>query len=419
MWFVRIRFISLCLALVMLDARAAWSASLEKYVLAPLDRLRVVVVEWQADQGVSRDWSSINGEFAIGSDGTISLPYIGVIDAAGKTTGDLAVLVERELRGRLGLRGLPQASIEIAEYRPVFITGEVSSPGMYPYFPNMNVIKLLAVAGGIVRPKEGVKDTSAQLITNSGTRNELNDERVALLAQKARLVSEIEPTDEIDFPEEIRQHESFDAIASGEKIIKHSRQSSLDGEIAGLEDLKRLLKAELDSLDTKKKSLEEQQQLAISEMEGISALADRGLAVNAQIRSTRQFLSQTQTNLLSAETDIVRVKQALNKADRDKVTLHNNRRAELAAELQDVSSRLRVLDIKIALTVDLMTNAISTGTVGAAAQTSEDLEVQYSIIRSSDDDDAREIAAGETSAVEPGDVIKVSIIAKDAAQVGQ
>ena len=58
-------------------------------------------------------------------------------------------------------------SAEITAYRPIFVLGEVSKPGQYPFQPGMTVVTAAAVAGGftyravtdyasVVRTQDGV-----------------------------------------------------------------------------------------------------------------------------------------------------------------------------------------------------------------------------------------------------------------------
>ena len=39
-------------------------------------------------------------------------------------------------------------SAEVIAYRPIFVLGEVSKPGQYPYQPGMTMVTAAAVAGG-------------------------------------------------------------------------------------------------------------------------------------------------------------------------------------------------------------------------------------------------------------------------------
>jgi polysaccharide export outer membrane protein len=42
----------------------------------------------------------------------------------------------------------PQVSVEVINYRPFFIFGEVNKPGSYPYVNGMTIINAVALAGG-------------------------------------------------------------------------------------------------------------------------------------------------------------------------------------------------------------------------------------------------------------------------------
>jgi polysaccharide export outer membrane protein len=55
--------------------------------------------------------------------------------------------------------------VTIEGYRPFFILGEVTTPGQYPYVPNMTVENAIAVAGGFSpRAKKG----TVELTRNAG-----------------------------------------------------------------------------------------------------------------------------------------------------------------------------------------------------------------------------------------------------------
>ena len=43
----------------------------------------------------------------------------------------------------------PNLQISITEYRPFFIQGQVNNPGAYPYQPGLNIMKAIALAGGL------------------------------------------------------------------------------------------------------------------------------------------------------------------------------------------------------------------------------------------------------------------------------
>jgi polysaccharide export outer membrane protein len=106
------------------------------YVLGVGDKLRITVF----------GEDDLSGEFSISSIGTISMPLIGEVQAAGKTLSDIRSTITQKLSD--GYMKNPKVSIEVQGYRPFFIVGEVLKPGSYNYVNGMRVINAVALAGG-------------------------------------------------------------------------------------------------------------------------------------------------------------------------------------------------------------------------------------------------------------------------------
>lgn len=106
------------------------------YRLGSGDKLRVIVFGEQ----------DLSGEFDVTGSGKVSLPLIGQVQAAGKTLNEFAQEVGSELKQ--GYLTNPKVSIEVLNYRPFYIIGEVDKPGQYPYTNGMTALNAVAVAGG-------------------------------------------------------------------------------------------------------------------------------------------------------------------------------------------------------------------------------------------------------------------------------
>jgi polysaccharide export outer membrane protein len=109
---------------------------------------------------------TLTGEFRISDTGQIALPMLGNVPAAGLTPDALAARITQALV-KANLYTAPSVSAEITAYRPIFVLGEVSKPGQYPFQPGMTVVTAAAVAGGftyravtdyasVVRTQDGV-----------------------------------------------------------------------------------------------------------------------------------------------------------------------------------------------------------------------------------------------------------------------
>lgn len=78
--------------------------------------------------------------------GTIQFPVVGEIRIKGMTIGEVELWITSSLKGRYLVN--PKVVVNIDEYRPFFINGEVHRPGGYPYLPGLTVLKAVTLAGG-------------------------------------------------------------------------------------------------------------------------------------------------------------------------------------------------------------------------------------------------------------------------------
>ncbi|MBV8092882.1 MAG: polysaccharide export protein [Acetobacteraceae bacterium] len=108
-----------------------------EYHLGPGDQVRIITFGGE----------QLTGEFRVDASGDISLPLVGNVRAAGLTPHQLETAVAKALE-RSKLYKNPSVSVEVVNYRPIFVLGEINKPGQYPYQPGMTVVTAVAVAGG-------------------------------------------------------------------------------------------------------------------------------------------------------------------------------------------------------------------------------------------------------------------------------
>ncbi|MBV8889497.1 MAG: polysaccharide export protein [Alphaproteobacteria bacterium] len=112
------------------------SAAENAYVLGPGDRLKITVF--------GREEAS--GEFIVGADGRVATPLVGELKAVGLTIDQLQTEYTHQLEQ--GFYTNPKVAIEVMNYRPFYIMGEVKKPGSYPYSSGLSVAAAVAEAGG-------------------------------------------------------------------------------------------------------------------------------------------------------------------------------------------------------------------------------------------------------------------------------
>lgn len=120
-----------------LEAASALPAADPAYRVGPGDVLRISTY-MEPD---------LNNTFLVLPNGRLAFPLTGEVDVAGKTTEEIRTMLEQRLIAG-GMVRNAKLAVNIAEFRPIYIMGEVAKPGRYPFEANMTLQRAVAVAGG-------------------------------------------------------------------------------------------------------------------------------------------------------------------------------------------------------------------------------------------------------------------------------
>lgn len=126
-------------AFVWLQTGAAHAQALEAYRLGPGDKVKVTVFGHPQE----------SGEFEIDGSGNLSYPLLGSVPAKSRTIAELQQTITSELDKNYIVD--PKVTIEVLNYRPFYIYGEVQRAGQYEYVAGLTVRRAIAIAGGFTR----------------------------------------------------------------------------------------------------------------------------------------------------------------------------------------------------------------------------------------------------------------------------
>ena len=147
------------------------------YVLDSGDRVRLIVF----------NQDNLNNEYTVDQSGYINVPLIGNVVARGMQTTELAGDIATRLSN--GFIRDPDVSVEISQYRPFFVMGEVNTAGQYAFVTGMTVQTAVAIAGGFTpRAQQGYVDITRQL-------------NGKIITGRVRLTSPVRPGDTINVRE--------------------------------------------------------------------------------------------------------------------------------------------------------------------------------------------------------------------------
>ncbi|KXK01073.1 MAG: putative polysaccharide export protein [Nitrospira sp. OLB3] len=85
-------------------------------------------------------------EARVSGDGKLDYPLLGVLQVGGKTTQDLQALLTKRLSA--GYVRSPKVTVSIARHRNVYVSGEVKTPGGFPFEDGLTAQKAVTMAGG-------------------------------------------------------------------------------------------------------------------------------------------------------------------------------------------------------------------------------------------------------------------------------
>jgi polysaccharide export outer membrane protein len=142
-------------------ASAADSPVSDGYRLQPGDVLQVNV--WKE--------TDLQSEVLIRPDGGISFPLAGDVPAAGRTTEELRVELEKRVR-HLVPDAVVTVAVKAANGNRVFVIGKVNHPGDFALTRPIDVLQAISLAGGVtpfastsrirVLHREGQRQTSVR-----------------------------------------------------------------------------------------------------------------------------------------------------------------------------------------------------------------------------------------------------------------
>ncbi|MQB41503.1 polysaccharide biosynthesis/export family protein [Rhizobium sp. ICMP 5592] len=414
---VRHRHLSACrlsflAAIALFEILGISSARADDYVLGPQDKLKIRVFEWRPMAGSAVEWAPLTGEFVVSTAGNLSMPIIGTVPAAGMTLEQVSEIIGERLKTQVGMQKRPNASVEVAEYRPFFLTGLVTRPGRYSYSPGLTVVQALSMAGGtfgLIDPN--LVGLQRDALVARGDLRTLEVERLSLLARQARLDAVTQDQPAITFAPELTSRAgdaTVDRMMREEQDLFDTRQRSLSTEIDALNQAKLLASNQIEALNSKAVSLAKQIELANKDVGTVSKLISQGLTVSSRELGANQNLAQLQSQNLDVALANLKARQDVAKADGDIADANNRYRVQALTEATEVRDRLASNREKTTTTRGLLENIQARAPAAAANMAADDsLRTLVTTIDRIVDGTLRTIVVGDNDPVLPGDVIRV------------
>ncbi len=290
----------------------------------------------------------LNRRVTVHNDGTIVYPIVGQMAAAGRSLSAL----ELELQTMLVTRNVvdkPNVIVSVAEFGPVYVSGDVLHPGELRFRPDMTVGMAIALSGGFDLRLGEARLTDSQ---RSEIRAQLGEAQVESLRQQARigrLKAELAGSRTPDMP-----------------AADPSVDPSVRGQIVGIETAQ--LQADLDSDDRERTRLQQQVEAARAQVAALEAagqqqrrtyesqlhystrtrnLVGRGVATNFRAEDSERAAASAQAQVLEVGVRAAQARRELQEADRANEAFADRRRARLLQSLTDAITDMAKVRFRI------------------------------------------------------------------------
>jgi polysaccharide biosynthesis/export protein len=353
-------------------------------------------------------------------DGNISLPLAGTLSVAGLPLPQIqakvgAALASKVFRQRTSdgrevviVIDANEVTTVVAEYRPIYVNGDVSKPGEYPYRPATTARQVIAVAGGYdimhIRMNNPYLE-SADLRSEYGS---LWTEFAKEQAHMWRIKNELGDGSQIS-PQVLRDvpiaQSAISEIVNAETEYLKTKQSDYQREKAFLQRGVRQGDAEVNVLSEQQKKEEEGFQSDLEELQKVADLFGKGSLISPRVTDARRAVLLSSTRKLQTSAQLMQVKKQQEEVARKLEKLDDQRRLDLLRELQDTSVKLNEIREKLQSVGEKLQY---TAMVRSQLARGADNKPEIAIIRKGEKGQERIIASEDTE-LQPGDAVEVTL----------
>lgn len=323
-----------------------------EYLLSPGDIIEITVA----------GMPDLRQRAPIQLDGTISLPMVGSIVAAGSTSTDVQARAEMALatkvirqttpdgRDRIVLIQPGDVAVAVVEYRPIYVNGDVLQPGQHPYRPQMTVRHAIALSGGVSTLRGRSATMGVDVVEVEG------EYRTTILALAREHVHAWRLTAELEGSEDIKEQRLVDAPIPAATLSEYLRIESsylnirlleYRNEKVHLQNAARLAGEQIVTLTTQEKQEAQGLQSDIDELDRVNKLFGSGNLVSPRVTESRRAVLLSSTRHLQTTATLSQIKQQQEEFLFRLDKLDTQRRLEVLGEMKESQARAAELKTKL------------------------------------------------------------------------
>ncbi len=384
-----------------------------EYLLSAGDKVEISVVGLKDMQQA----------ITIDVDGEASFPLIGPIKAAGITVAELQEKVRAQLPGKVFRRRTEdgretqvalspdEITVTVAEYRPIYVNGDVAKPGAQPYRPGLTIRQAIALAGGFDTMRFRSHDPFLEAADYRADYYSLWTEFARQQVRIARLKAELADKTQIDRQGFVDGPLPKSVVAQIEDLEARELASRNDDHAKEKAHLVQALKDQDRRIAVLTDDAAKEQQGAQADNNDFLDLQDkfkRGVIPMLRLSDARRFTLYSASQSLQTASQLALAQRERGDMARSLQRLDDQRKMDLLKELQDSEVTVQGIRSRLQAAADkLMYAGVVKSQFVRGAGGKPDLQV----FRSPDNLQSPD----ESTQLMPGDVVEVALHLEDIA----
>jgi exopolysaccharide production protein ExoF len=347
----------------------------------------------------------------IASDGRVTLPLLGGVDISGVTVAEASAAIRKAFIGRRFFLD-PQFSLSVSTFRPIYVLGDVKSPGSFAFQPFLTVEQAVALAGGHMT---GATNGEDRVVARARIQGELDQSVVELgkeAVASARVVAQLDGRADIqlgDIPRNIKPLVGNDIL----QMFLETEQRILEADIRAFKTRSTQLSnaiTEVSGALSNLNQLAENQKLAIAssrdDVARIKALTERGIKTRSDLSNVEREATAQESHLLEILNQTSVTRRELSDLQRQLTDATDTRQHDALVELQQHKAEIEsTLAVRKSKEEQFL---LISGIVADAARESATVTFIYRI-RRMEKGALSTNPAGFGDVVRPGDTVLVTL----------
>ncbi|MDW6020568.1 polysaccharide biosynthesis/export family protein [Mesorhizobium sp. BAC0120] len=351
-------------------------------------------------------------------DGNIALPEVGTVSVGGLTASELQTRIQALVPTKIFHQHLADGRQQtvviepsdvtavIADYRPIYVTGDVLTPGQQAYRPLMTVRQAIAVSGGfsLLRARGGQAEPDPvdlkrdyETLWGDYTKDYFHAARLRAEFQNQTAFDE-QPPQGSPLPSAVGA-----AIAQAEAEALKIAVSDFQQEQSYLAKGETDAAAQIDVL-VKRQQVEAENMKADEEiLARVTKVFQAGNLTNDRLADVRRGWLLSSSAALQTSVELMRTRRQREDFIRQHERNDNQRRISLLTEMKDTSARLADLTAKVHAASEKLLRA------GASARplpiAGETMRAKVTIVRKVGEE-WRKLPVDEDAVLMPGDTVE-------------